>query len=261
MCCERLTASRSEPILQIIDAMASTIMTSDFFAFVRLVVDGEADEVSRRLAADPGLARTASETGATRRQALPFFFSDIGHYLYAGDTALHMAAAAFRAGVAALLVAHAADSRAKNRRGAEPLHYAADTNHWDPAAQAETIAFLISAGADPDAVDRSGVAPLHRAVRTRSLAAVRALLDGGADPRRPNKAGSTPLHLAVQTSGRGGSGSRRARGQQAGIVRLLLERGAKPTDRDGRGRTARQAASGEWARALIEGRAPGPVRD
>src|SRR2546422_4558515 len=43
----------------------------------------------------------------------------------------------------------------------------------------------------------------HRAVRTRSLAAVRALVDGGADSRRPNKAGSTPLHLAVQTTGRG----------------------------------------------------------
>ena len=40
------------------------------------------------------------------------------------------------------------------RRGAEPLHYAADANHWDPAAQAETIAYLLSAGADPHAVDR-----------------------------------------------------------------------------------------------------------
>ena len=121
-----------------------------------------------------------------------------------------MAAAAFRRPVAELLVAHGADCRAKNRRGAEPLHYAADANHWDPTAQAETIEYLLSVGADPNALDKSGVAPLHRAVRTRSLPAVRALLDGGANPRAPNKAGSTPLHLAVQTTGRGGSGSEHA---------------------------------------------------
>lgn len=170
-------------------------------------------------------------------------YADIAHYLYAGDTALHMAAAAFRRRVAKLLIEHGAHCRAKNRRGAEPLHYAADANRWDPAAQAETIEFLLSAGADPNAVDRSGVAPLHRAVRTRSPAAVRALLDRGAGVRQPNKSGSTPLHLAVQTTGRGGSGSSQARDQQALIIRLLLERGARKTDRDGRGRDVHQAAT------------------
>src|SRR5205085_9078895 len=159
-------------------------------------------------------ATTPSGVGAARHGAAGFFFTDIRHYLYEGDTALHMAAAAFRRPVAELLLAQGADCRARNRRGAEPLHYAADANHWDPAAQADTIRYLISAGADPNAVDRSGVTPLHRAVRTRSVAAVQALLEGGADPRRPNKAGSTPLHLAVQTTGRGGSGSLHAREQQ-----------------------------------------------
>src|SRR6185369_16888259 len=98
---------------------------------------------------------------------------------------------------------------------------------------------------------KSGVAPLHRAVRTRSLLAVRALLDGGADPRAPNTSGSTPLHLAVQTTGRGGSGSEHARQQQAGIIQLLLERGARPTDTDGRGRRVHQAATAEWVRTLL----------
>jgi len=197
-----------------------------FLEFIRVVVDGDIDEVSRRLAASPALAATASDVGATRQEASTFFFADIAHYLYAGDTALHMAAAAFRRPVAELLIAHGADCRAKNRRGAEPLHYAADANHWDPTAQAETIAYLTSVGADPNAVDSEGVAPLHRAVRTRSLAAVRALLDGGANVRRPNKRGSTPLQLAVRPTGRGGSGTPHAREQQAGIIRLLLERGA-----------------------------------
>lgn len=197
-----------------------------FLDFVRLAVEGDLDQLSRRLAATPTLATDASEVGATRLGASGFFFDDIAHYLYAGDTALHMAAAAFRRPVAELLIAHGANCRARNRRGAEPLHYAADANRWNPAAQAETIEYLISIGADPNALDKSGVAPLHRAVRTRSLPAVRALLDGGATPTLANKSGSTPLHLAVRTTGRGGSGSPLAREQQAGIVKLLLERGA-----------------------------------
>jgi len=222
-----------------------------FLDFVRLVVDGDIDRMSRRLAASPALATTASEVGAARQQATDFFFADIAHYLYAGDTALHMAAAAFRRRAAELLVAHGADCRARNRRGAEPLHYAADANRWDGAAQAETIEYLMSMGADPNAVDSSGVAPLHRAVRTRSLAAVRALLDGGANARQPNKSGSTPLHLAVQTTGRSGSGSPQAREQQAHIVRLLLERGARMADRDSHGKAVHQAATSAWIRALL----------
>ena len=225
--------------------------TSAFLDFVRVVVAGDIGQVSRRLAASPTLATTPSGVGATRQDATTFFFADIAHYLYEGDTALHIAAAAFRRQVAELLVARGADCRAKNRRGAEPLHYAADANRWDPTAQAETIAYLISIGADPNALDSSGVAPLHRAVRTRSLAAVRALLDGGANARQPNKAGSTPLHLAVQTTGRGGSGSPLARQQQAGIIRLLLERGASATDQDTKGKQVHQAATSEWIRDLL----------
>ena len=226
-------------------------MNSTYLDFVRVVVDGDLDDVARRVAANPTLAAMSSGMGATRRESSAFFFSAIAHYMYAGDTALHMAAAAFRRPVATFLVEHGADVRAKNRRGAEPLHYAADANRWDPIAQAETIEYLISMGADSNARDRSGVSPLHRAVRTRSLMAVRALVNGGADPRRPNKAGSTPLHLAVQTTGRGGSGSPQAREQQAGIVRLLVASGGRATDRDGRGKNVHQAATGEWTRALL----------
>jgi len=226
-------------------------VTSIFLDFVRVVVDGDIDEVSRRLADSPALATTSSEAGASPQDASTFFFPGIAHYLYAGDTALHMAAAAFRRPVAELLVRYGADCRANNRRGAEPLHYAADANRWSPTAQAETIAYLVSIGAEPDAVARDGVTPLHRAVRTRSLPAVQALLDGGANPRLPNKTGSTPLHLAVQTTGRGGSGSPHAREQQAGIIRLLLKRGARLADQDGRGKEVYQAATGEWIRAVL----------
>jgi ankyrin repeat protein len=233
------------------DMKSTRPMASGFLDFIRLVVDGNVDEVSRRLVRSGALASTPADVGATRQEASTFFYADIAHYLYAGDTALHMAAAAFRRRIAEVLIEHGAPCRAKNRRGAEPLHYAADGNRWDPTGQVETIEFLVSVGADPNAVDRSGVAPLHRAVRTRSLAAVRALLDGGANARQRNTSGSTPLHLAVQTTGRGGSGSPRAREQQAGIVRLLLERGARATDRDGHGRGVDQAATSEWIKALL----------
>lgn len=226
---------------------------SDFLDFVRQVVNGDIDEVSRRLAANPSIATASADIGATRQDASNYFFSEIAHYIYGGDTALHMAAAAFRRPIAERLVACGADCRAKNRRKAEPLHYAADANHWEPTAQAETIEFLLSVGADANVWDSSGVAPLHRAVRTRSLPAVRALLEGGANPRAPNKSGSTPLHLAVQTTGRGGSGSDHARQQQAGIIGLLLQRGARPTDKDGRGKPVHQAATSEWVLALLIG--------
>jgi ankyrin repeat protein len=222
-----------------------------FREFVDLVVAGDVDAVARRLAEAPHLATTAAGRGATRGEASTFFFAEISHYLYAGDTALHMAAAAFRRPVAELHLARGAACRAVNRRGAQPLHYAADANHWKPDAQAETIDYLASIGADPNAADCSGVTPLHRAVRTRSLSAVRALLSAGANPAQPNGSGSTPLHLAVQATGRGGVGSEQARQQQAGIIMLLLARGARSTDRDGRGRTVQESATSEWIRALL----------
>lgn len=226
-------------------------VTPVFLDFVRQVVNGDIDELSRRLAVSPTLATEPAVVGATRQNAREFFFPEIAHYLYAGDTALHLAAAAFRHAAAEILIARGADILARNRRGAQPLHYAADANHWDPEPQARTIAYLLKAGADPNALDGSGVTPLHRAVRTRSSPAVRALLDGGANPRAPNKSGSTPMHLAVQNTGRGGSGSAHAQQEQTEIIRLLLERGASAADKDGKGKQVRQAATSEWIRALL----------
>jgi ankyrin repeat protein len=197
------------------------------------------------------MATMALPIGATRAQASDFFFTEISHYIYGGDTALHMAAAAFSLPMAELLVSYGADCRVKNRRGAEPLHYVSDGNRSESKAQAEVIEYLVSIGADPNAVDKSGVTPLHRAVRTRSLAAVRALLDGGAKLRQPNKSGSTPLHLAVQNTGASGSGSDEARKQQERIIKLLLERGARLTDKDSHGKTVEQAATSEWIRGLL----------
>ena len=40
----------------------------------------------------PSLATTASKVGATHQTPATFFYADIRHYMYEGDTALHMAA-------------------------------------------------------------------------------------------------------------------------------------------------------------------------
>lgn len=219
------------------------------------IASRDAPVTASALTHDPGLATRPLRLGASRDSPTPYFLVAIRHYVYAGDTALHVAAAAHHTRIAESLVAQGAQVRARNRRGAEPLHYAADgspgSNDWDPDAQRDVISYLIDAGADPNAADKSGVAPLHRAVRTRSTGAVRALIDKGADPLLMNKSGSTPLHLAVQTTGRSDSGSDAAKEQQRQIIELLLEHGASPTDVDAKGKTVAAAASSDWIRELL----------
>ncbi len=204
---------------------------------------------------EPGLATSSIRVGASRQDPDTYFLHSIHHYVYAGDTALHVAAAAHQRELAGSLVAHGADIRARNRRGAEPLHYAADGSpgaaHWDGDEQRQVIAYLIEQGGDPDATDNSGVAPLHRAVRTRSSYAVKALIENGANPRLMNKSGSTPLHLAVQNTGKSNSGSDEAKDEQRQIIALLLEHGASPADVDGNGKTVAAAASSDWIRQLL----------
>ncbi|MGC4093279.1 MAG: ankyrin repeat domain-containing protein [Polyangiaceae bacterium] len=221
-----------------------------------VIVAHDVAGVVRRLKSAPSLAHLATEAGATRQDPKSYFFEAIAHYAYAGDTALHLAAAAHDADIARKLLSAGAAVRARNRRGAEPLHYAADgapgSPQWDPRGQAAVIARLVEAGADPNIGDDSGVAPLHRAVRTRCAAAVKALLSAGAEPRLRNKAGSTPLHLAVQTTGRGGSGTELARLAQSQIIELLLESGASASDENGAGKSVRECAGKNWAELFDE---------
>jgi len=224
-------------------------------ALFRKIASRDELDVSRRLDSSPDLAVRPIHIGATRDYAKTYFLGAIHHYIYSGDTALHMSAAAHQRQLAESLVGRGADVRARNRRGAEPLHYAADggpgANGWDPAAQGDVITYLIAAGADPNALDKSGVAPLHRAVRNRCSMAVSALVDNGADPLLMNKTGSTPLHLAVQNTGKSNSGSEGAKDEQGRIIVLLLGHGASPTDADANGKTVAAAATSDWIRDLL----------
>jgi len=224
-----------------------------FLDLVHAIISGNDGTVADLVDTSPALVREQAAVGATRNGPDNYFFEAIAHYMYAGDTALHMAAASFQHGIVQTLIDRGADCSARNRRGAQPLHYAADSNVWKPAAQAATIDRLIRAGADPNATDKSGVPPLHRAVRTRCAAAVEALLAGGAEPRGRNKHGSAPLHLAVQNTGRGDSGTPRAREQQRQIIELLLSAGARPDDEDESGKTVRDASKAGWIHALLQG--------
>lgn len=198
---------------------------------MRGIIADDSGVVAQSLAESPALASSPLRQGATRQTTRGYFFVEIAHYLFAGDTPLHAAAAAHRKVIVSELLSIGADVRARNRRGAQPLHYAADgrpgSGHLDPNAQPGTIVALLKAGADPNAIDKGGVTPLHRAVRNRCGSAVRALIEGGADVGQPNASGSTPLQLAHWTTGRGGSGSSIAKGEQKVIVRLLLEHGAR----------------------------------
>ena len=224
-------------------------------ALFRAIASGDPVEASRLLVASPSLARESCSVGASRSSSLPYFLRSLEHYVYSGDTALHVAARAYRVDIAKALVARGANPGARNRRGAEPLHYGTvgrpGSQSWNPEAQAAMIDYLIHLGADPDSVDASGVAPIHLAVRTRCAAAVRALLAHGADPGRKNRRGSTPLHLAVRNTGRGGSGAPDAKDQQAEIIGLLLERGAPLDEKDGRGKSVNESIASDWIRELL----------
>jgi ankyrin repeat protein len=203
---------------------------TELLNLMRAIAADDGAAAKLQLKKRPQLAKASMEKGASRQAAKQFYLKEIGFYVYAGATALHVAAAAYRETLLSRLLDMGADARARDRRGAEPIHAAAmgqpGSSWWNPRAQAAVITRLVAAGADADSEDKNGATPLHRAVRTRSAAAVKALLDAGADPHAKNNNGSTAAELAARTTGRGGSGSRQAKEQQREILRLL--EGANP---------------------------------
>jgi hypothetical protein len=181
--------------------------------------------ITTLLRATPALATEAFTAGADRQTSTAFFINQIRRYIYKGDTALHIAAAAHHTEAVRVLLGAGALVTARNRFGDEPIHAAAigrpDSPEWSPAAQSATLACLIEAGANPNTTNKRGVSPLHVAVRTRSAAAVQTLLQHGADATMTNGNGSTPALLATLNTGRSGSGLPEAKAQAQAILQLL----------------------------------------
>src|SRR5258705_13940299 len=134
------------------------------------ILDDDHTTVQQLLTSDSSLA-------SARVAEARFYDSVIFHWIYARDTALHLAAAGYRVEIVRLLLAAGADpNAAHNMRKSAPLHYAADGfiagAGWDERRQVETIRCLLQHGTDIHAQDLNGATPLHRAVRTRCTAAV-----------------------------------------------------------------------------------------
>ena len=199
-------------------------------AFLAAVVADDADGV-RFVGATPDIAQA--------RLTDERLVEEIPHQLYAGDTALHLAAAALRPLTVQALIGAGADSNAENRRGATALHSACDARPmaggtWNPAKQRSVIELLLDAGADIEHKDKAGAVPLHRAVRARSPGAVRCLLERGARVDATHgRRRTTSLHIGTRSTG--ASGTRGAHAEQQEIVALLLQYGANPRARDANG--------------------------
>ena len=234
-------------------------MPNSFPSLLTAIVDDDRPKVKALLKTNSALAtRGTTEDGS--------YESSIAHWIYEGDTPLHVAAAGYRVEIAKILLAAGADScSAKNRRFSQPLHYAADgyldSPAWNASRQVAMIRLLLEAGANLNAQDKNGAAPLHRAVRTRCAAAVKCFLDAGADPTIRNKPGSTPFHLAVQNTGRGGSGSAKARTAQHEILQAFLDRGVSPTLKDAKGKSVLEWVKSPRIRQVLAGNGGGVAHE
>ena len=225
-------------------------------AILTAILDDDRPRARQLLKADPSLASRLIDEAR-------LYQSKIFHWIYSGDTALHLAAAGYRVELVRLLLAAGADPNSKaNHRQSGPLHYAADGYItgpvWNAKRQVKTIQCLLDAGADINAQDKNGATPLHRAVRTRCAAAVKCLLESGSDATLKNKPGSTPFHLAVQNTGRGGSGAEAARAAQRDIIQDFLSFGLNPALKDGKGKSVLDWAKSSWIRDMLSGNAAEP---
>ena len=227
---------------------------SVFLDFVRLVVNGEIDEVSRRLAASPSFATAPAEVGAdtpgrTRRSFSPkslttftpatrpciwrpprFGVRSQNSSLRTGRIAARRIAAAPNP-FTTRRTPTAGSRRHRRRRSSTSCRLAQIPMRWIRAAWRPCT-------------ERCEHGRCPRSERCWMAAPTRG---------RQIRPGRRPCTSPFRPLGEEGAVLEHAREQQTGIIRLLLERGARPTDKDGRGKQVRQAATSEWIRTLLIG--------
>src|SRR5689334_9491712 len=98
-------AKASGPSAEAVDRQLLTLF--------RAIAADDQHEIARLLHASPGLAGQPIRIAATRQDPDTYFLTPIRHYAYAGDTALHIAAAAHQPELAESLLAKGADVRAR----------------------------------------------------------------------------------------------------------------------------------------------------
>ena len=108
-----------------------------FHRLLRAIVDDDLPTARHLLKAEPFLVMSQTDHPT-------LYKTKILHWLYAGDTALHIAAAGHRVALVRLLLAMEADPNAAgNHRRSRPLHYAADGQpsypSFDARQQVQTI--------------------------------------------------------------------------------------------------------------------------
>jgi ankyrin repeat protein len=109
-----------------------------------------------------------------------YYDSPISHWMYTGDTAMHLLCAAKQIeGINQLIDNGCGINTNNNRRKSTPLHYACEyifeQDVYDQEQQEKLILKLIELGANINAEDKNGNTPLMTAIRSRALKAVQVL--------------------------------------------------------------------------------------
>jgi len=125
--------------------------------------------------------------------------------------------------------------------------------------QPELIQLMIQQGADPNAND--GILPLRQAVRSGNAPLIQLLLQNGADPNHQDGNTDSILQEALLSNSYIGFLHLTSRieqfpqvsPQRLAAIRLILQAGANPNDRDrGNGTTVLMVAAGHGNKELVE---------